>query len=262
MILPSTCVCVCVCVCACMHSCVRACVCVVTRPQQLIGHITSRNSTMEFGMPDGINALVMQRRLQWLCHMGRMSDDCLLKQLLFGELLTTRSAHYDGGMWYQGTSRVWVLIHSVDSVQLRIALNHLMLVNLILSIMSGSAVEGFFIDVGTLLVISGSVVVNLLKQGRWSFTVGVGTSFVGKVTSLDISDIVYLSGVCAQSSLFQDPAIVFRQAVTRLPGVCVCACARVHACVHACVHVLCVCFQDRYIICINYLLIKGVFMCR
>ena len=63
---------------------------------------------------------------------------------------------------------------------------------------------------------------------------GVGASFVGKVTSLDISDIVYLSGVSALSSLFQDPAIVFRQAVTSLPGVCVCCVLCVCVCVYMC----------------------------
>ena len=59
----------------CVYMCVHACVCVVTQPQQLRGHITSRNLIMEFGMPDGINALVMQHRLQWLGHVGRMRKD-------------------------------------------------------------------------------------------------------------------------------------------------------------------------------------------
>ena len=43
--------------------------------------------------------------------------------------------------------------------------------------------------------------------------------FVGKVNSLDVSDIVfYHSGVCARFSLVQDPTIVLGKAVTRLQG--------------------------------------------
>ena len=47
---------------------------------------------MQFGMPYGINALVTQHRLHWLGHVGR-TNDRLLKQLLFGELLPTRPVH-------------------------------------------------------------------------------------------------------------------------------------------------------------------------
>ena len=40
---------------------------------------------MQYGMLNRINALVTQRRLHWLGHVGRTNDH-LLKQLLFGEL--------------------------------------------------------------------------------------------------------------------------------------------------------------------------------
>ena len=53
---------------------------------------------------------------------------------------------YDGGMWYQGTSREWVLILSVGSVQLRITLNGLMLVSLSCSALS---VVGPSVDIGS-----------------------------------------------------------------------------------------------------------------
>ena len=51
------------------------------------------------------------------------------------------------------------------------------------------------------LVISGFAVVNFLNRHSWFSTVGVVASFTGKVISLDINDIVILSGVCARSSL-------------------------------------------------------------
>ena len=47
---------------------------------------------MQFGMPYGINALVTQHHLLWLGHVGR-TNDCLLTQLLFGELLPARPVH-------------------------------------------------------------------------------------------------------------------------------------------------------------------------
>jgi len=33
-----------------------------------------------------VSDFIMERRLHWLGHLGRMSDDRLPKQLLFGEL--------------------------------------------------------------------------------------------------------------------------------------------------------------------------------
>ena len=47
---------------------------------------------MQFGIPNGINALVTQHRLQWLGHVGS-TNDRLLKQLLFGGILPTRPVH-------------------------------------------------------------------------------------------------------------------------------------------------------------------------
>ena len=48
---------------------------------------------MNFRIPDGIDAIVIQHCLQWLGHEGRISDDHLSKQLLFGEVLTTKPAY-------------------------------------------------------------------------------------------------------------------------------------------------------------------------
>jgi len=55
----------------------------------------------------------MERRLGWLGHLGRMSDDRLPKQLLFGELQKTQPFHGTEKHWRDGdclTSRPLVLM--------------------------------------------------------------------------------------------------------------------------------------------------------
>ena len=64
---------------------------IVTWLQQWKGHITSSNLKVEFDMPDRINVLVIQCRLQWLGRVGRMSDH-LPKRLLIGEPVAARPA--------------------------------------------------------------------------------------------------------------------------------------------------------------------------
>ena len=44
-------------------------------------------------MTEGMNVLLALRRLRWLGLVGRMEGDCLPKQILFGELLSTRPFH-------------------------------------------------------------------------------------------------------------------------------------------------------------------------
>ena len=137
----------------------------VTLLQQWKDRITSKSLTMEFGMPDGINALVIQRHLQWLGHVGRMSDDRLPKQLLFGELLATRPAHgpklrwrdvvlgdiqrmgFDALSWFsaaQDRSGWFDACQSILSGSALSAVGPSWMLAL-----SSVAVEGFSIDVGT-----------------------------------------------------------------------------------------------------------------
>lgn len=78
------------------------------------------------------NVLVMQRRLQWLDHVGRMSNDCLPKQLLFEEFLTARPVH-GPKLWWRESDVVLEDIKRMGfdvSVQHRITLGGLMLARL------------------------------------------------------------------------------------------------------------------------------------
>ena len=70
------------------------CMCVCMCPPQVAQQ--SPSMAWSWFCASGINVLVTWHCLQWLSHDGRMSDDCLLKQLLLGELLPTRPAH---GPW-------------------------------------------------------------------------------------------------------------------------------------------------------------------
>ena len=74
------------------NRCVRG-VLGASRYQQWRNHISSEQLAVEFGMCNGISGLLVQRPLCWLGHAARMEDDCLPKQLLFGELLTVRPHH-------------------------------------------------------------------------------------------------------------------------------------------------------------------------
>ncbi len=43
--------------------------------------------------------MVIDRRLQWLGHVGRMGDDRLPKRVLFGELRKKRACHGPKNRW-------------------------------------------------------------------------------------------------------------------------------------------------------------------
>ena len=65
----------------------------VSRQVQWRERITTEQLTFKFGMTEEASVLLALRRLRWLGHVGRMTDDRLLKQILFGELLSTRPFH-------------------------------------------------------------------------------------------------------------------------------------------------------------------------
>ena len=65
----------------------------MSRQVQWRERITTEQLAFEFGMTEEASVLLALRRLRWLGHVGRMTDDRLPKQILFGELLSTRPFH-------------------------------------------------------------------------------------------------------------------------------------------------------------------------
>ncbi len=65
----------------------------VTRFQQWEHRFTSKSLANKLGMSWSIADIILDRRLQWLGHLGRMEDKRLHKQVLFGELKNKRPCH-------------------------------------------------------------------------------------------------------------------------------------------------------------------------
>ena len=71
----------------------------VTRYQQWEQRLTSKSLASRFGMDWSIPDIIMDRRLQWLGHMGRMDSERLPKMMLFGELSGKRACHGPKKRW-------------------------------------------------------------------------------------------------------------------------------------------------------------------
>ena len=71
----------------------------VTRYQQWEQRLTSRTLANRFGMDWSIPDIIMDRRLQWLGHLGRMEDERLPKRMLFGELRKRRACQGPKKRW-------------------------------------------------------------------------------------------------------------------------------------------------------------------
>ena len=58
----------------------------VTRYEQWKKRLSSRRLAHEFGLQEPVENMLMSHRLRWLGHLGRMGEERMPKQLLFGEL--------------------------------------------------------------------------------------------------------------------------------------------------------------------------------
>ena len=85
------------------NRCVRS-ILGVTRYQQWKERITSKQLASAFGMQQSIPDIILERRLRWLGHLGRMEDERLPKRVLFGELRKRRPCHGTKKRWRDAVS--------------------------------------------------------------------------------------------------------------------------------------------------------------
>lgn len=74
------------------HRCLRAML-GVSRLEQQQSHISNADLRQRWGDPGLVSDILRKRRLQWLGHVARMSEDRMPKRLLFGWLPKTRPPH-------------------------------------------------------------------------------------------------------------------------------------------------------------------------
>jgi hypothetical protein len=71
----------------------------ITTEQQRIEHISSVQVAKRFGMEESLEDIVIRRRLCWLGHVARMSEERIPKKVLFGWLPQRRPAHGTKMRW-------------------------------------------------------------------------------------------------------------------------------------------------------------------
>ena len=71
----------------------------VTRYQQWNERLTSWSLSHRFGLQHSISDIILEQRLRWLGHVGRMDEERLLNRLLFGELNMKRPCHGAKKRW-------------------------------------------------------------------------------------------------------------------------------------------------------------------
>ncbi|XP_062507351.1 uncharacterized protein LOC134183789 [Corticium candelabrum] len=81
------------------NHCVRTILGGVNRFEQWQERLTTRVLAENFGMHWTIPDIIMEQRLKWLGHVGRMNEERLLKKLMFGELRKTRPRHGTRKRW-------------------------------------------------------------------------------------------------------------------------------------------------------------------
>ena len=71
----------------------------VTRYQQWNERLTSQSLSHRFGLQHFISDIILEQRLRWLGHVGRMDEERLPNRLLFGELNMKRPCHGAKKRW-------------------------------------------------------------------------------------------------------------------------------------------------------------------
>ena len=71
----------------------------VTRYQQWNERLTSHSLSHRFGLQHSISDIILEQRLRWLGHVGRVDEERLPNRLLFGELNMKRPCHGAKKRW-------------------------------------------------------------------------------------------------------------------------------------------------------------------
>ena len=81
------------------HNCCIRTILGVTRYQQWNERLTSQSLSHRFGLQHSISDIILEQRLRWLGHVGRMDEERLPNRLLFGELNMKRPCHGAKKRW-------------------------------------------------------------------------------------------------------------------------------------------------------------------
>ena len=68
---------------------------IVVWQERLTTRVLAKNFGMHWTIPD----IIMEQRLKWLGHVGRMNEKRLPKKLMFGEMRKTRPCHGTRKRW-------------------------------------------------------------------------------------------------------------------------------------------------------------------
>ena len=81
------------------HNCCIRTILGVKRYQQWNERLTSQSLSYRFGLQHSISDIILEQRLRWLGHVGRMDEERLPNRFLFGELNMKRPCHGAKKRW-------------------------------------------------------------------------------------------------------------------------------------------------------------------